>query len=242
MSLLLITTFPHTFIASFVWQDPFIVHLLYSCFMFIVHYHSGLGINLIPIYMLGLAGVFFGYFLQKCTTCARFISRCKWGNRLNLIFLVKLFVLFVIYCVYEAYGPTPWSLPLLFVAILIVIILAWFTARNENVLVVKSHKGIFKHDGCPEYTEKCFRSHVKTPALWLFIAVLVISLLNLTWLLALAGINWVTPLRVQCLVVFGAVVVLVACAIILNCNKQRKSSVHDRCKKKYKDCENPCNN
>jgi len=241
MTLLLITTFPHTFIASFVWQDPFIVHLVYSCFMFIVHYNFDLGSNLIPIYLLGLVRVFLGYFLHKCTTCAIFISRFKWGNRINLIFIVKLFVLFVVYCVYEAYGPTPWSLPLLFVAIVIVIILAWFTARNEKVLVVSTYNNICDHDGYPGYTEKNFTPHIKTPALWLFIAVLVISVLNLAWLLVLAGINWVTPLRVQCLVVFGTVVVLVACAVILNCNKQRKSHVHN-CKIKRSGCKNPCGN
>lgn len=220
MSLLLVTTFPITYVSSFVTQCPFFVSFLYSLFMFIIHYNFGLGSNLIPIYLLSLAGVFLGYFLQMCTTKAKFISRCDWSSRLNLIFTVKLFVLFVICCIYEMYGATPWSIPLLFIGILMLLILAWSSARNECVLVLKTCKKICKYCGNGEYTEKSFRSHIGTPAFWLFISMIVTAILNLTWLLSLVGVSFITPLRVQCFVVAGAMIVLVICAVILNCNKK----------------------
>lgn len=222
MSLLLVTTFPHTFICSFVLQDPFFVSVVYSCLMFIVHYVYGLGSNLIPIFLLSIAGAFIGYFLQRFTTCAVFVSRFKLDARINIVFIVKLLLLFAAYFIFESYGPTPWSLPLLFVAVMVITILAWFTSRDELVMVLLEDgktNGTFTGN---TYVEKSFRNHIQTPAVWLLISIFVISVLNLLWILVLAGFTWVTPLRVQCLVVIGSLIVVICCAVILNYSGEDK--------------------
>lgn len=241
MHLLLTTVLPHTFIATFVWQDPLPVHVLYVCYMFVVHYLYGLGSNLFPIYLLSLAGGILGYLLVRCTTVVRFMSRCNWGRKLNVIFIVKLLVLFVIYNVFELYGPTPWTVPLLFVAIILVTVLAWIAARNYCVLVPKRDcKRLCKLWGDYEYFEKTFCHYALTPALWLLISIVVLCVVNCGWLLVLFNIRFITPLRIQCLAVCALICVLVVCCIIISCNNGKKHC-KPRCeKKKHRDCENPC--
>lgn len=242
MSLLLTTTLIHTFIASFVWQCPFVVNFAYMCFAFFVHYQFGLGSNLIPIYILSCVGCLLGYWLSICTTATKLISRCNWTRKINIIFWAKLFVLFVIYVIYEVYGPSAVSIPLLFVAVLIVVILAWIAVRNECVLVPKAPcEKVCNYCGCYEYVEKKFGSRATSPAAWLILSVLVLFVTNMCWLLVLFGITWVTPLRIQCLSAFALSLVVVACIITLNCVgsnsyfcRQKKKNLHYYSKKR--DC------
>ena len=227
---LLITTLLHNFIAGFVWQSVCFPFTCWSLYFVFILWQFGLGRFFIPIYLLGLLGAFLGAVLGNCSTKILFIRRCDWTNKTNILFYVKLFILFVIYNIFEFCGPSLWSIPILFVAVLIVCVLFWWIVKDCKVLKQKhTENACFSLCGNVTYKEVVFCRYAFNPALWLVIAVILIGIVNMGWYLVLFNVPYITPLRIQCVAVLVLFLVVLACLILFNCGKKQ-------CHRKRKKC------